>query len=431
MNYDESLVWLDETAKTVTKPGLSRIFELLELIGNPQDKLKFVHIAGTNGKGSVSACIAQVLYEAGYNTGLYTSPHLMRINERLKVNDAEIEDEEFAGLITKVRAAVCNMREEPNQFDVLTAAAFEFFYNKGCDIVVLETGLGGRLDSTNIIKSPEVAVITKVDMDHIKELGNTIEKIAAEKAGIIKPNTEIIVDGRNTAVMQIFKAACIKNNCRLNVSEPDKIKNLNTGLNYSSFSYKELSDIKLRLLGLYQPGNAVLAVEVLKLLIKKGFRISNDNIKNGLFNVKWQARFELLSRHPCFIIDGSYNPAVIRETLKSLNAYFPNKKVRFILGILSDKNIAEIIGDIKNFACEIAVIAPPSTKACETSGMLEMIKAVSDVKAEEFENIAEAVKYILDSAVKEDIICATGSLYSVAEIRKQFTAHKDSQKSRQ
>ena len=182
MTYDKTLEWLDEVALVGSKLGLSRTCELLELMGNPQNKLKFIHVAGTNGKGSVCACLSEVLSQAGYKTGMYTSPHLMKINERFKINGEDIDDKEFADLITKVRDITETMSERASQFEVLTAAAFEYFYKKGCDIVILETGLGGRLDSTNVINAPEVTLITTIDMDHMAELGDTMEKIALEKA---------------------------------------------------------------------------------------------------------------------------------------------------------------------------------------------------------------------------------------------------------
>ena len=208
MTYDETLDWLDEVALVGSKLGLSRTCELLKLMGDPQNKLKFIHVAGTNGKGSVCACLNEVLSLSGYKTGMYTSPHLMRINERFKINGEDIKDEEFAALITHIKNITESMSEQASQFEILTAAAFEYFYKNACDIVILETGLGGRLDSTNVIDAPEVTVITTIGMDHINELGDTMEKIAFEKAGIIKIGSKVVVDGRNTEVMHVFKKAC-------------------------------------------------------------------------------------------------------------------------------------------------------------------------------------------------------------------------------
>lgn len=420
MTYAKTLAWLDEVAKVGSKLGLSRTFELLNIMKNPQNRLKFVHIAGTNGKGSVAACIARVLYEAGYKTGLYTSPHLVKINERFNVDGADIEDDVFAELITGVREAALKMGEEASQFEILTAAAFEYFYNSGCDIVVLETGLGGRLDSTNVISMPEAEVITTIDMDHVNELGDTIEEIAAEKAGIIKEKTDVVIDGRNSRVMRLFKDICAQRGCMLHISRPDEIENLKTGINFTEFDYKGIKGIKLQLLGLYQPGNAALAIDALNVLAQKGFKITDDIIKKGLLNVRWHARFEFLSKDPYFIIDGSHNPAGVRETLKSFKVYFPGKKIRFILGILSDKNINEIINDIKNYACEIAVITPPSERACNADEMIGIIKNICDIKTAAFYAISDAVRYMIFTAVSDDIICATGSLYSAGEIKHQF-----------
>ena len=423
MTYDKTLEWLDEVALVGSKLGLSRTCELLELMGNPQNKLKFIHVAGTNGKGSVCACLSEVLSQAGYKTGMYTSPHLMRINERFKIDGKDIDDREFAALITKVRDITESMSERASQFEVLTAAAFEYFYKEGCDIVVLETGLGGRLDSTNVINAPEVSIITTIDRDHTAELGDTMEKIALEKAGIIKRGTKVVVDGRNTSVMHIFEKACKEQGCKLIISEIEKIENLRVSLEQSKFDYKDIKDIDLSLTGLYQPGNAILAVEGIKILTEKGFKISNEDIKAALKKVHWQARFEIMDKEPYFIIDGSHNPAGVSETVKSINAYFPDKKIRFIIGILSDKNIDEILTDIKPLAKEVAVITPPSSRACKAEDMIKLVEEKISVSNRAFESIKEAVDYMLDSAKKDDIICAMGSLYSVGELKKAFYEH--------
>ena len=423
MTYDETLDWLDEVDLVGSKLGLSRTCELLELMGDPQNKLKFIHVAGTNGKGSVCACLNEVLSLSGYKTGLYTSPHLMRINERFKINGEDIKDEEFAALITHIKNITESMSEQASQFEILTAAAFEYFYKNACDIVILETGLGGRLDSTNVIDAPEVTVITTIGMDHINELGDTMEKIAFEKAGIIKRGSKVVVDGRNTEVMHVFKKACEEQGCKLNISDPEKIENLRISLKQSEFDYKDIKDITLSLTGLYQPGNAILAIEALKLLTEKGFKISDKDIKNALGKVYWQARFELMEKDPYFIIDGSHNLAGVKETVKSLKVYFPDKKIRFIIGILSDKNIDEMLTDIKPLAKEAAVITPPSSRACKAEDMLKLVREKADIECRAFDSIKEAVYYMLDSAKKDDVICAMGSLYSVGELKEAFKEH--------
>ena len=424
MEYTEALEWINKIGKSGSKLGLSRTYKLLELMGNPQDKLKFVHVAGTNGKGSVSACIAEVLHSAGYRTGLYTSPHLVRLNERFKINFLDVEDEALAARIAEIKDFSERLKEEASQFELLTALAFKYFYEEACDIVVLETGLGGRLDSTNVIKVPEIAVITTIDMDHINELGDSIEKIALEKAGIIKEGADVVIDARNPKVMDVFKKVCEERSEELNMSDLEEIKNLRIDFENTSFDYKNIKGIRTSLLGLYQPGNIALAIEALEVLKLKSYKISEESILEGLLNVRWQARFELLSREPYFIVDGSHNPAGVRETLRSIEAYFSDKKVRFILGILSDKNIDEILGDIKEYAVEIAIITPPSDRACKSFNMLDMLRKKCEVKSSAFEDIGTAVKYMLKTANKEDIICATGSLYSVSEIKKQFRLYK-------
>ena len=220
--------------------------------------------------------------------------------------------------------------------------------------------------------------------------------------------------------MHVFEKACKEQGCKLIISEIEKIENLRVSLEQSKFDYKDIKDIDLSLTGLYQPGNAILAVEGIKILTEKGFKKSDKDIKAALKKVHWQARFEIMDKEPYFIIDGSHNPAGVSETVKSIKAYFPDKKIRFIIGILSDKNIDEILTDIKPLAKEVAVITPPSSRACKAEDMIKLVEEKISVSNRAFESIKEAVDYMLDSAKKDDIICAMGSLYSVGELKKAF-----------
>ena len=339
MTYNEAIEWMDSRHWSGTGKGIVRSQELLERLGNPQDKLKFVHVAGTNGKGSVCACLSKILTAAGYQVGLFVSPHLKRFNDRIYFNGTEIGDEDFARLASRIRTQAEVMKDAPTVFEIMTAMGMLYFAEKQCDLVMLEVGMGGRLDSTNVIRTPEAAVITSIGLDHTKELGDTLEKIAGEKGGIIKTGGTVIVDGSNTAVMPVFEKICQKTGALLVTSAPEQIRNV------------------------------------------------------------------VLS------------PDGIRALLKSLRSYFPNKKIRFLLGILSTKDVSTMLQLIEPLAEEIGVIMPPSEKAMDNERMAQQISRECAVRTTAFDSIEEGVRSMIENAEKEDVICATGSLYSIEEIR--------------
>ena len=417
MTYNEAIEWMDSRHWSGTGKGIVRSQELLERLGNPQDKLKFVHVAGTNGKGSVCACLSKILTAAGYQVGLFVSPHLKRFNDRIYFNGIEIGDEDFARLASWIRTQAETMEDAPTVFEIMTAMGMLYFAEKQCDLVMLEVGMGGRLDSTNVIRTPEAAVITSIGLDHTKELGDTLEKIAGEKGGIIKTGGTVVVDGSNTSVMSVFEKICQEKGASLVKSCPEQIQNVVLSPVGEVFDYKDLKELPLSLTGVYQMNNAAVVIETVRVLKQKGYRIDETALRKGLSEVYWPGRFERLHEQPTFLVDGSHNPDGIRALLKSLRSYFPNKKIRFLLGILSTKDVSTMLQLIEPLAEEIGVIMPPSEKAMDNERMAQQISRECAVRTTAFDSIEEGVRSMIENAEKEDVICATGSLYSIEEIR--------------
>ena len=307
MEYKEALAYLDGARWNGAEPSLRRIRELLSALGDPQKGLKFVHIAGTNGKGSCAAMLASVLRVSGYRTGLYTSPYLYRFSERMQINGEQIPDEALASCVEAVRDKAEKMAEHPTEFELMTAAALLWFLRENCEIVVLETGLGGRFDATNAIEAPECSIIMNIGLDHTRILGDTVEKIAAEKAGIIKAGVPCVVYGQDESVLAVFRARCAELSSPLTVTDFSAIVSEFDSLEGQVFSYKG-REYALSLLGAHQRRNAAVVIEAAKTLRDKGWRIDQDALEHGLYAAAWPGRFELCCDEPAFIVDGGHNP---------------------------------------------------------------------------------------------------------------------------
>lgn len=452
MNYTEALQYINEIPWTARKPGLDRIKKLLDKLGRPDRKLKYVHVAGTNGKGSVCAMLASVFIEAGFNTGLFTSPHLMKYNERMKVNGTDITDRELAKCITKVAKAADEMKEEaasinvdyesPSEFEILTAAGLLWFKEKKCDIVVLEVGLGGEFDSTNVIENKELAIITPLGYEHTAILGNTIEEIATAKAGIISEGSHVILAARKMKdngkdAVKIEKTVaniCKEKNAVLHI--PDikdirKIKEDLSGQEFISAYYK--APMKLNLLGEYQLRNVLTVLEAVKVLnenhkVKTGKKlILASHVKKGLLKVCWPARFEVLNSKPVFILDGAHNPHGIEAAVTSLKSLFGKKKIIYIVGMLGDKNVDLMLEYLYSNAKSFITLTPGSDRALESDKLAEKIRR-DGFDAASYTDVRKAVKYAFELCDKEKntdtppVICSLGSLYLAGEVRSCFTS---------
>lgn len=417
MSYEETLKYIHNVKWQGSKPGLDRTRELLSALGNPEKSLKFVHIAGTNGKGSTAACIASVLSEAGYRTGLYTSPYILRFNERMQVDGEHISDEELERFTEEIRPHADAMKDAPTEFELITALAMKYFLYKRCDIVVLEVGMGGELDSTNVIDKPEAAVITAIGLDHMKELGPTLAAIASAKAGIIKDGGDVVIYGGEREVEEVFEHTCKERGAILHRTDFTRLTIHGFDLDAAHFDFAPYKNIRLPLVGTYQPRNAALAITALEILREKGYSISDADILKGLAKVYWPGRFEVLRDRPVFILDGAHNPHGIEATADCLRKHFKQKKIIFLVGVMADKDVHSMMGFITPLAKAFVTVEPHNPRAMKAEDLRDIlyvyglsVKACSSIK----DGVAEAIKL----AGEDGVVCALGSLYFSGDIRE-------------
>lgn len=423
MNYTEALEYIHGTLKFGVKLGLENISALLNLMGNPHKKLKYVHITGTNGKGSTAAFISSILIESGYRVGVYTSPYLQRFTERIRVGSEEIEEDDVARITEFVRDKINVMVGEgcnhPTEFEIVTAVAFQYFYERNCDVVVLEVGLGGRFDSTNVIDASLVSVITTIGYDHVKILGNTLPEIAFEKAGIIKPFGDVVLYPQPCEVDKVFTEICAQRSAKLHKVDFSSLKLCAWSPEGQLFQYKGFENLKISLIGRHQTRNAVMAIEACRIVAQKGYNISNQSVRVGIEKAKWPGRLEIIGRDPLFLIDGAHNAegaCMLRDTL---DMYFRDKRKIFIFGVLRDKDYMSIIETVITQAYAVIAVTPPNDRALPAQDLAAILKCycknvfISDT-------IKGAVEKALQLSSTNDIICAFGSLYYIGEIRNVF-----------
>ena len=418
-NIVETLEYIHSVKWQGSKPGLERTRELLAALGNPEKALKFVHIAGTNGKGSTAACVASVLQKSGYRTGLYTSPYILRFNERMQVDGEHITDEELERFTNEIRPFADAMTDPPTEFELITALAMKYFLNKKCDIVVLEVGMGGELDSTNVIDKPEVAIITAIGYDHVKELGPTLRDIAGAKAGIIKIGCDVVIYGCDAEVGDVFEKVSAERSASLSRADFSRIECEEYSLGGVTLSLKPYGKITLPLIGAYQPKNAVVAVTALELLRDKGYKISDSDITVGLADVRWPGRFEILGRDPVFVLDGAHNPQGIKATADSLRRHFGERKIIFIIGVMADKDVDLMISYIAQQAEAFIAVRPDNPRAMDEKKLAEKLSGYS-APAYARDTIRDGVADAIRMAGKEGIVCALGSLYFSGDIREAY-----------
>lgn len=403
--------YLDKLRLVGSRFGTDCEKELLSLLGNPQDKLQFIHVAGTNGKGSFCSMMSSVLQKQGYKVGLYTSPYIVVFNDRIRVNGLPIAEDDINDLFLRVRQKADTMKTPPSSFDFITAAAFLWFYETKCDIVVLEVGLGGRYDSTNVIKNSLLSVITGIAFDHTEILGDTIEKIAWEKAGIIKESCPALYGGNDEKALAVIEKECEEKHSELTVKNPDSLKILSTTLDGTEFEF-DGKEYFIRLLGLYQPANAATVLAAIDVLRKHGFEISETAVKDGLSSAVWQARFEKIADEPVVLYDGGHNPQGVRAAVESVRAYFGDKKINLLVGILADKAHGEMAEELAKIADRVICIAPPSPRALPAEALAEEF-CEAGANARAANSIKEGVKIAL--SYKKPVL-VIGSLYSYNDV---------------
>ena len=419
MTYEEALSYIHSICWKGSKLGLDRTRELLGKLNDPQKELKFIHIAGTNGKGSTAAMLSSILEEAGYRVGLYTSPFINRFNERMQVNHQPIPDEELAALTEYVRPHADAMADSPTEFELITALAMVWFARQKCDIVVLEVGMGGELDSTNIIDVPEAAVIAAMGLDHVKELGPTMADIARAKAGIIKEGGRVVSYGGNPEADEVIAAVCRARNASLCQPDFSAIVPGDFSLEGQTFSYKGWRGLRIPLVGAYQMNNAAVVLETVEVLRQRGWNISDEAVRQGLADTRWPARFEVLRRDPVFIVDGGHNPHGIRATAESLSRLFPGRKITFVTGVMADKDVEHILGLIVPLADQFFTVRPDNPRAMDAGELARRIEAMG-AKATACASVRDGVDRAIQAEGPHGVACALGSLYMSGEVRSCF-----------
>lgn len=424
MNYKEATEYLDSLNVLGSVPGLDSIRELLHRLGNPQNLTRYVHVAGTNGKGSTCAYIREILMDAGLKVGGFNSPAVFDALEIITCNNTNISQEEFAKCILVAKKACDDMvldgLSHPTRFEIETAVSFMFFAKNKCDIAVVECGMGGLYDSTNIISTTECAVITSLSIDHTGFLGNSLSEIAAHKAGIIKDGIKVI---SAQDLEEINNATLLKNATLIVPDVPSNIKYCTDGI---EFDYKDYKGLKTGLLGAYQPGNAALSIECIQALCDRGYVINEDNIRNGIKKATIKGRFTKISDTPDFYIDGAHNYSGAKMLASCIKNICNDKKITLIVGVFKDKEYNKIMDELLVYAGRVYTIATPNNERALSSKLLaEFIKNNYDVDVHSCDDIKEAVKLSYESTNKDDVIIACGSLSHLAIIEKEVERYNN------
>lgn len=422
MNYEEARVYLDNVAKYGSVLGLDAMRELLRRLGNPEKGRKIVHIAGTNGKGSVLAFLSTVLTESGYRVGRYISPTLFSYRERIQVDGEYIEKEPLARLVTRIREASEAMDRDgfrtPTAFEIETALGLLYFAEKKCDIVVLETGMGGRDDATNAIAEVMMEIFASISLDHLGVLGNDLTEIAECKADIIRKNSLVISAFQKEEAAEVLKRTAAERNAKLITVDPGQISDVKYGYEEQSFSYGAEKNIRIHLAGAYQIENAALAWEAVQGLRSLGFRISDEAFRRGMEKTVWRGRFTCIHKEPLVIMDGAHNEDAAKKLAASIETYFPGRKISYIMGVFKDKEYEKVIRITAPYAAKVTAVETPGNPRALPKEELKKVWETFGVPVTTADTIAEAVKENITSAEKEEIILVFGSLSFLGEAEK-------------
>ena len=416
MNIDQAINYIHSLYRPGNKPGLHRIRELLALLGNPEKELKFVHIAGTNGKGSTAAMTASILCKAGFKAGLFTSPYIYRFHERIQMDGKQISDEKLLPLILKVKALAETMAEMPTEFEFVTALAMEYYRNENSPIVVLEVGMGGLKDATNAIPAPEVAVITNIGLDHTDALGNTLEEIAANKAGIFKEGSSAVVYRGSAGVEKVYETICAEKNIPLRKADFAGLKLQSHDLFGQVFDCGNRKNITLPLLGDHQLHNAAVVLGIMDTLIDKGWKITEENIYDGMRDVSWPGRFDIVCRDPLFIIDGGHNPQCLEALVKNIEDYLSGRHIVALTGVLADKDYGEMFRPLLPHIAHFVCITPDNPRKLPAAELAQHLTQAG-AKATACETVKEGVDKAIALAGDDGVVLSFGSLYAIGDIK--------------
>ena len=417
MNCKEAIEYIHSVSWNKSRPGLSRITELMRLMGNPEKKLKFVHIVGTNGKGSTAKMLSCVLTEAGYKTGLFVSPYVLKFNERIQLDGEMIPDEELSEITECVKKYADSMEDHPTEFELVTAIGFEYFLRQKADVVVLEAGMGGELDSTNVIPSPNLVIITEIGLDHTAVLGKTIEEIAETKAGVIKEGTKVLSFATCVESENVIRKKCSEKNVPLYNPDFEKLVLKESSYEKMCVDVGKYENIEVFLSGKYQLRNVAGVVKAAEIL-KSDFNISEKSIVEGIKKAVWHGRFETLCNNPLFITDGGHNPQGIRAAVDSFKMHFGNEKALVVFGVMADKDIEKVVSVVSEIADEVITVTPDNPRAAKSEELSRMFLSFG-IKSIDGGSVESGVNLALREN-KGRKIFALGSLYMYPEIRKSL-----------
>ncbi|MEG0961958.1 MAG: folylpolyglutamate synthase/dihydrofolate synthase family protein [Lachnospiraceae bacterium] len=421
---EEADAYLKNVEKAGSILGLTSIRSLMEELLNVQDSLAYIHVAGTNGKGSVCAMMQSILIEAGWKVGMYTSPAVFDYYERYQINGINIEAEVFTKLLYQVKEGCDRMLakgdSQPTIFEVETAVAFLYFAQMQCDIVILETGMGGASDATNIIRKPLISILTSVSLDHMNFLGTTIEEIAKVKAGIIKEEIPVVTGVTQQKALEVIQETVKEKNACLIQTKIRKDSKVNFQNNRLCFTYEELGEIKLQMLGKYQIQNAACAIEAAKLLQGTPWKVTNEQIKKGIENTRWNGRFSILQEHPLIVLDGAHNEDAVKKLRETLEMGFTNHRIVYIIGVLADKEYEKMLRTMLPLAQRVFTVTPSSKRALNGAVLAETASRFHQ-NVTYVPNIKQALEQaLLETIQEESMILAFGSLSYLGEIKTAF-----------
>ena len=416
MTLDEALRYIHTVSWMTTIPGLERELELLERIGNPHRGMKYIHVAGTNGKGSTAAMLANILRSAGYRTGLYTSPYIIRFNERIQVDGEQIPDEAVCALTEFIKPHAEAMASHPSEFEIVTAIGFEYFRRQKCDIVVLEVGMGGEWDATNVIEDNEAAVIVNIGLDHTGVLGDTVEEIALTKSGVVKRGCPCVMYRQQPSVEAVFESVCRKMDAPFILADFDSLKPRYAGLDGQRFDWGDMKDLSIPLLGAHQLLNACNVLTAVQVLRGRGWAISDTAVREGLATVEWPGRFQVMRKNPLFIVDGGHNPQCLEALENAIKAYLPGQKLVFLNGCMADKDYGDMFRFLLPYAREFVTVTPRNPRALPAEELSRYITENLGAKATACATVAEGVRTAIEKAGPDGVVCACGSLYMIGDI---------------
>ena len=418
MTKEEAIGYIENYGWSTTRLGLERTQELLRRVGDPQKKLKFIHVAGSNGKGSTCAMLARILELSGYRVGMYISPYIQEFCERIQINGEYIDGDSLARITEYVMGEAEQMEDHPSQFELVTAIGMIYFLEQGVDIVVLEVGMGGALDSTNAIDAPEVAVITNIGLEHTEYLGNTLEEIASTKAGIIKTGCHAVCYDGAPVVTEVIKSVCKEKDVPLRCVDFSRLTPVSESLDGQKFLW-DGKKYDLALLGEHQLHNAATVLNVIEALKERGWKVTAKAIKEGLKTVKWPARLEILGRKPLFILDGGHNPQCAEALANSLDKLLGGRKATFLLGVLADKDYPTMMDMMMPYAAEFVCLTPDSRRALPAKDLAEWFRN-KGAKAEAADDFVSGIKIAEKKAGKNGTVVCFGSLYLAGHIRTEY-----------